>query len=110
MCCLDTIIFPMRFSVHVAFAVISLILLLILYKRYKYFYHILLIIGIASTFAVYFCGNDLMLSLLGIEELIILCWIIVDMIKVSRKKLKAEKPVEKQKKPTDGEVNEDSNS
>lgn len=106
---LETIIFPMRFSLHVAFALISLVLLLILYRRYKYFYHILLIIGIASTFLIYFCENDLMINILGVEELVILCWIIVDMVKVSKKKARAEKEVPKTPLPN-GEINEDSNS
>lgn len=94
---INTIIFPMRFPVHIGFVVISIILLLILYAKKRYAYHMLMMIGIASTLLVYLCANNILLTVLGVEEFVILILVIAGMVKAG----KAKSAAESEKKPSE---------
>ncbi|MGN0637646.1 MAG: hypothetical protein ACI4J0_04685 [Huintestinicola sp.] len=86
-----SIIFPLPLSIHIGFVVISVILLMLCYKKRKYTYELYMLVGIVSTLFIYVCKEKPYFYILGLEEMILLALTIVDMAKVSKAAAAAEK-------------------
>ncbi|WP_432650030.1 hypothetical protein [Huintestinicola sp.] len=86
-----SIIFPLPLSIHIGFVIISVILLILCYKKRKYTYELYMLVGIISTLFVYVCKEKPYFYILGLEEMILLVLTIVDMAKVSKAAAAAEK-------------------
>ncbi|MBP0957109.1 MAG: hypothetical protein J5997_07060 [Oscillospiraceae bacterium] len=86
-----SIIFPLPLSFHIGFVIISVILLILCYKKRKYTYELYMLVGIISTLFVYVCKEKPYFYILGLEEMILLVLTIVDMAKVSKAAAEAEK-------------------
>ncbi|MGN1089806.1 MAG: hypothetical protein ACI4Q6_05340 [Huintestinicola sp.] len=87
-----SIIFPLPFSIHVGFVIVSVILLILCYIRRKYLYELYMLIGVVSTMFVYVAiESKVTFYILGLEEIILLILTIIEMAKVSKKNEEAEK-------------------
>lgn len=86
-----SIIFPLPLGIHIGFVIISVILLILCYKKRKYTYELYMLVGIISTLFVYVCKEKPYFYILGLEEMILLVLTIVDMAKVSKAAAEAEK-------------------
>lgn len=86
-----SIIFPLPLSIHIGFVIISVILLILCYKKRKYTYELYMLVGIISTLFVYVCKEKPYFYILGLEEMILLALTIMDMVKVSKAAAAAEK-------------------
>ena len=86
-----SIIFPLPLSIHIGFVIISVILLLLCYKKRKFTYELYMLVGIVSTLFVYVCKEKPYFYILGLEEMILLVLTIADMVKVSKAAAAAEK-------------------
>lgn len=89
-----SIIFPLPLSFHIGFVVISVILLILCYKKRRYAYELYMLIGIVSTLFVYIDESKLFFYLLGLEEVILFIMTVADMVKVSKANAAAEKAAE----------------
>lgn len=87
----ENIRFPLPLNVHIGFVIVSIILLILCYISRKRNYELLMIIGIASTLLVYLTNTKPLFYILGLEELVVLVLIIIDMIRISRAESAAEK-------------------
>lgn len=90
-----SIIFPLPLSIHIGFVIVSVILLILCYKKRKFTYELYMLVGIISTMFVYVCKEKPFFYILGLEEMILLALTIVDMVKVSKAAAEAEKEAEK---------------
>lgn len=87
-----SIIFPLPFSIHVGFVIVSVILLILCYMRRKYLYELYMLIGVVSTMFVYVAiDSKITFYILGLEEIILLILTIIEMAKVSKKNEEDEK-------------------
>ena len=86
-----SIIFPLPVGIHVGFVIISVIMLILCYKKRKYTYEIYMLVGKISTMFVYVCKEKPYFYILGLEEIILLVLTIVDMAKVSKANAALEK-------------------
>ena len=86
-----SIIFPLPLSIHIGFVIISVILLMLCYKKRKYTYELYMLVGIISTLFIYVCKEKPYFYILGLEEMILLVLTIIDMAKVSKAAAAAEK-------------------
>lgn len=86
-----SIIFPLPLGIHIGFVIISVILLILCYKKRKYTYELYMLVGIISTLFVYVCKEKPFFYILGLEEMILLALTIIDMAKVSKAAAEAEK-------------------
>lgn len=101
-----SIIFPLPLSIHIGFVIVSVILLILCYKKRKYTYELYMLVGIISTLFVYVCKEKPYFYILGLEEMILLALTIIDMAKVSKAAAaaeKAQKEVTEKPKEGDGE-------
>ena len=89
-----SIIFPLPLSFHIGFVLISVILLILCYKKRRYAYELYMLIGIVSTLLVYIDESKLFFYLLGLEEVILFIMTVADMVKVSKANAAAEKAAE----------------
>lgn len=89
-----SIIFPLPLSFHIGFVLISVILLILCYKKRRYTYELYMLIGIVSTLFVYIDESKLFFYLLGLEEVILFIMTVADMVKVSKAIAAAEKAAE----------------
>ncbi|MBP1545590.1 MAG: hypothetical protein J6A37_03205 [Oscillospiraceae bacterium] len=104
-----SIIFPLPFGIHIGFVIISVIMLILCYKKRKYSYELYMLVGIVSTLFVYVCKEKPYFYILGLEEIILLGLTIADMVKVSKAAEAAEKAAEaKNRDDTASEEAEDS--
>jgi len=104
-----SIIFPLPFGIHIGFVIISVIMLILCYKKRKYSYELYMLVGIVSTLFVYVCKEKPYFYILGLEEIILLGLTIADMVKVSKAAEAAEKAAEaKNSDDTASEEAEDS--
>ena len=92
-----SIIFPLPFGIHIGFVIISVIMLILCYKKRKYSYELYMLVGIVSTLFVYVCKEKPYFYILGLEEIILLGLTIADMVKVSKAAVAAEKAAEANK-------------
>lgn len=83
--------FPLPLNIHIGFVVLSIILLLLCYKKRKYAYELYMLIGIVSTMLIYLDDSKLFFYILGLEEIILFIMTVVDMAKVSKAAAAAEK-------------------
>lgn len=86
--------FPLPFNIHVGFVIVSMILLILCYKKRKYAYELYMLIGVASTMLIYIADSKPIFYILGLEEFILLGLTIFDMAKVSKANAAAEKAAE----------------
>lgn len=86
-----SIIFPLPIGIHIGFVIISVILLILCYKKRKYTYELYMLVGIISTMFVYVCKEKPYFYILGLEEIILLVLTIIDMAKVSKANAALEK-------------------
>ncbi|MCC8042326.1 MAG: hypothetical protein LIO69_02195 [Oscillospiraceae bacterium] len=87
----ENIRFPLPLSAHIIFVVVSVALLILCYIYRRHNYHILLIIGIASTLLVYATDTKPTFYILGLEEFILLILAVIDMVRASRAEALEEK-------------------
>lgn len=92
-----SIIFPLPFGIHIGFVIVSVIMLILCYKKRKYSYELYMLVGIVSTLFVYVCKEKPYFYILGLEEIILLGLTIADMVKVSKAAVAAEKAAEADK-------------
>lgn len=83
--------FPLPLSIHIGFVIVSIIVLILCYKRRKYPYELYMLIGIVSTMLVYLDESKLFLYILGLEEVILFIMTVVNMVKISKANAAAEK-------------------
>ncbi len=91
--------FPLPFNIHLGFVIISVILLILCYKKRKYTYELYMLIGVASTMLVYITDSKPIFYILGLEEFILLALTIIDMAKVSKENALKEKASAADEKP-----------
>lgn len=103
-----SIIFPLPLSIHIGFVIVSVILLLLCYKKRKYTYELYMLVGIVSTLFIYVCKEKPYFYILGLEEMILLALSIIDMAKVSKAAAEAEKAAEAAEEKADSEVPDES--
>lgn len=105
-----SIIFPLPLSIHIGFVIISVILLMLCYKKRKYTYELYMLVGIISTLFVYVCKEKPYFYILGLEEMILLVLTIVDMAKVSKAAAEAEKTEKEAEEKTSEAADDESGS
>lgn len=81
-------LFPLPFSVHIAFCIISVLFFGLQYYRKKYTYHLLLAIAVPSTLLIYVCKTDWAFTILGLEELVLFILILVSLFFLKKKQAK----------------------
>lgn len=105
-----SIIFPLPLSFHIGFVIISVILLILCYKKRKYTYELYMLVGIISTLFVYVCKEKPYFYILGLEEMILLVLTIFDMAKVSKAAAEAEKAENEAEEKTSEAADDESGS
>ena len=90
--------FPLPLNIHIGFVILSVILLILCYKKRKHAYELYMLIGVASTMLIYVSESKPFFYILGLEEIILFCLTVADMAKVSKANAAAEKAAEEAKK------------
>ncbi len=83
--------FPLPFNIHVAFVILSVILLILCYMKRKHAYELYMLVGVASTMLIYISESKPFFYILGLEEIILFALTVADMVKVSKKNAADEK-------------------
>ena len=103
----DHIEFALPMWLHILFALLSVAGLIFAYSKQHHKYELYLIIGILSTFLVYFAyPNDLIFYILGIEEFVILGLTIHDMRRVEKENAAKQASAQQKKASADADTDD----